>query len=1193
MYAAAQADLEVRGPETLRELGRATAALLERQTGWTPCQRAARMRTLVEAWQAARAGGGGVAVQVEALPPLYDLVVPLGTGSKREDLELRTLLRSAQVNLRGLRTVHVIGPRRPAWLLDHPGVRWHDWQPRVLKNHDIIEKFLYAASCAEVSEVFVGACDDWVFLRPAAPVASWGAVQRGGVLSTTTDQGYWKRAQAQTRALLEAAGKGVKFYDTHTPSVMTKAGWLQLEREIPWRQAEEHAVWSLYHNVAGVQGPTIGKDGLASCGWHAGDGSRVPESTAEVERACAQRLFLAANDAGWNEPLQAWLEERFPMPAPWEALPTADRERTKRTERTERTAGEPEASSIPAVSSVLSVPPPPSPVGEIRIRIPWRVDRDLGAFYNAEMEACPPGGWVLFLDHDCMVLTPDWYNVCLAAIAATPMAGLFTCRSNRGKHRAQRDGEGCRLGEDVAQHLALARRLAATGGAAAVRVEASSGWGFFMLVRRECWDEIGGFTAGFTGVDTRFSRRVARSRWGFYRLDGVYAYHAMLTTGPLAGGPQALAEEEVSGPVTIAAVVTTHAEPRYLTWCVEAMQSVDRQSRAPEERLLVIDGAEAEAPTPAYALEHGWTVARGQWRHPSPARNLAARSVSAVWVAYLDADNRWPTDYLRSVEPYLAAATSDVACLYGQRLRQFSAGQTYLWTPPERFDAAAKANCVDSGSLWRRSALLAQPWPEARHEDWSLARQLAGAGYALRRHGGLPYLYRAHEQSRCYGGAPSVDPGDLPVAGVGSGWGGLGAVESREPLHLHVYSPPAYAKLIEALQAEGYRVSAGLGTDPGAEIVIEGLPADATVAEVRRLVAASAGKEPGEPTAAAYAWSVSAWRQRPLQALRLARGGEPTRLRDTALLMCAFALTDSSRAAIRGALAQLARLEPLPTCHLLELVMPGDTLRLGDVSGWFPAGAYTHHVRSLDERYRGIFNKEAALNWLVANAGAEVPYCLLHDADVYPLARGWAARMRASLMQTPLVQGFRSYIDSEDPSFLAHSFAAARAEEWQGRYNPGLSWGLTRAFWEQAGGLNPWAAGGSGDNLMVAEFTRDKREAGYARMWPYCAALVRDLNGLTCERPGFVDCRMIHLHHGTRASRVYNQRHELLNHFLPLTEHLETDAEGFLRFRAAGGVMQQALLRRREITTLDDLRRVLRECGFHGEIKGLYEWSWR
>ena len=39
--------------------------------------------------------------------------------------------------------------------------------------------------------------------------------------------------------------------------------------------------------------------------------------------------------------------------------------------------------------------------------------------------------------------------------------------------------------------------------------------------------------------------------------------------------------------------------------------------------------------------------------------------------------------------------------------------------------------------------------------------------------------------------------------------------------------------------------------------------------------------------------------------------------------------------------------------------------------------------------------------------------------------------------------------------------------------------------------------------------------------------------------------------------------------------------------------MQQALLRRREITTLDDLRRVLRECGFHGEIKGLYEWSWR
>jgi len=172
-------------------------------------------------------------------------------------------------------------------------------------------------------------------------------------------------------------------------------------------------------------------------------------------------------------------------------------------------------------------------VAEIGIRVPWALDRDIGGFYNREMVACPPGGARLFLDHDALMLTPDWYRICVEAVNAHPDGGLFTCRTNRGRHRVQRDEVGMRLDEDILKHLARARDLASRG-AQAVKLDTAQGWGVFMLVRKACWEEVGGFANGFDGVDNAFFRAVHGSRWATYLLDGVYCYHARLTTGPLA-----------------------------------------------------------------------------------------------------------------------------------------------------------------------------------------------------------------------------------------------------------------------------------------------------------------------------------------------------------------------------------------------------------------------------------------------------------------------------------------------------------------------------------------------------------------------------------------------------------------------------------------------------------------------------------
>jgi hypothetical protein len=292
--------------ETLRALSGATRDLLAAHTEWTACRRAASMRSLIAHVQ-------GPAAPAAEAPEAMDLVVPLGTGSAAQDEELRFLLRSARANLVGLRRVHVIGPRRPAWLVDHPQGVWHEWVPQRPKNHDIIAKFLYAARQPGVTEHFVAACDDWAFLRPLRPGVDWGSVRNGGVLST--GKAGWKGQQAETRRVLAAAGFPVRFYDYHVPTVMTKAGWLQVDARVDWRSVPGHAVWSLYHNVAGVHGPVLGGAEVSGGGWHSGE---VPASEEEIEQASGAGMFLAYNSAAFNGPMRAWLRRRFPDAEPWE-----------------------------------------------------------------------------------------------------------------------------------------------------------------------------------------------------------------------------------------------------------------------------------------------------------------------------------------------------------------------------------------------------------------------------------------------------------------------------------------------------------------------------------------------------------------------------------------------------------------------------------------------------------------------------------------------------------------------------------------------------------------------------------------------------------------------------------------------------------------------------------------------------------
>ena len=50
--------------------------------------------------------------------------------------------------------------------------------------------------------------------------------------------------------------------------------------------------------------------------------------------------------------------------------------------------------------------------------------------------------------------------------------------------------------------------------------------GFFMIVKKDVWREVGGFKKGLLGVDDDFSKKVSKAGYKVKRMDTLYLWHS-------------------------------------------------------------------------------------------------------------------------------------------------------------------------------------------------------------------------------------------------------------------------------------------------------------------------------------------------------------------------------------------------------------------------------------------------------------------------------------------------------------------------------------------------------------------------------------------------------------------------------------------------------------------------------------------
>jgi GT2 family glycosyltransferase len=159
--------------------------------------------------------------------------------------------------------------------------------------------------------------------------------------------------------------------------------------------------------------------------------------------------------------------------------------------------------------------------GRVVTFMPFALDYNLGGAYNEAMGLLGEDDWAVFLDHDAIWTTREWYRQLEAVTRAVPDAGCVTAVQSRGWQSWQ---VGPYQGHDMAENRRIGAQLLRNNTLLDV-TETSGIAGVVMLVSKRAWRAVGGYTDGMYCVDHAFHFALRAAGLRVYVHEGLYVYH--------------------------------------------------------------------------------------------------------------------------------------------------------------------------------------------------------------------------------------------------------------------------------------------------------------------------------------------------------------------------------------------------------------------------------------------------------------------------------------------------------------------------------------------------------------------------------------------------------------------------------------------------------------------------------------------
>lgn len=243
---------------------------------------------------------------------MIDIVIPLGTGSKHNDLELRYTLRGIEKYLSNVRRVVIASEKLPPWINTYK-TRWIWMQPETdhyrYLTRNIHEKIKAACELMQLSDDFLYMNDDHFLL------SDFDAVQfplHHSGTAWNTGKGQYKTTIKNTHELLKAEIGWLYYFDTHAPMLINKEKYLATVCNLDWKKPFGYCIKTTYQYLV--------RENITSFAY-----SRYPDLKIDyvpqlgcIDDLIKDRLYFSIGDKGLGDDMKRTLANIYPNKSKYE-----------------------------------------------------------------------------------------------------------------------------------------------------------------------------------------------------------------------------------------------------------------------------------------------------------------------------------------------------------------------------------------------------------------------------------------------------------------------------------------------------------------------------------------------------------------------------------------------------------------------------------------------------------------------------------------------------------------------------------------------------------------------------------------------------------------------------------------------------------------------------------------------------------
>jgi hypothetical protein len=150
---------------------------------------------------------------------------------------------------------------------------------------------------------------------------------------------------------------------------------------------------------------------------------------------------------------------------------------------------------------------------------------DLGWAYNRFMETIGQDDWAVFLDHDAMFTTSNWYRQIEATISTVHPKCALTGMTNRVGCPWQVVPGINKKNHDIRYHRNVGRICASKDKALRDMTKQSPMSGVLIILSKQAWSAGAKFESGFFGVDNSLHLAMRRIGGHIWLMPSLYVYH--------------------------------------------------------------------------------------------------------------------------------------------------------------------------------------------------------------------------------------------------------------------------------------------------------------------------------------------------------------------------------------------------------------------------------------------------------------------------------------------------------------------------------------------------------------------------------------------------------------------------------------------------------------------------------------------